>query len=125
MPEFFIFIHVCGHIIKFATNNLHFRLIRYLSTEKLPSRMLSLQSSNAANFESASGEEDCTRDEEIPKNVIFRSCPFDIGGLQIISLGNLACESMSSESLYIRIYLFSMFCIAHRSYCYVPFLISF
>ncbi|XP_063940636.1 histone-lysine N-methyltransferase ATX2 isoform X1 [Daucus carota subsp. sativus] len=74
----------------------------YLSTEKLPSRMLSLQSSNAANFESASGEEDCTRDEEIPKNVIFRSCPFDIGGLQIISLGKIVKDS---ELLYDRKYI--------------------
>ncbi|KAL1801903.1 hypothetical protein ACET3Z_030550 [Daucus carota] len=74
----------------------------YLSTEKLPSRMLSLRSSNAANFESASGEEDCTRDEEIPKNVILRSCPFDIGGLQIISLGKIVKDS---ELLYDRKYI--------------------
>lgn len=65
--------------------------IRYLGTEKLPNRMLSLQGSSTTNIESASGEEDGTRDEEIPKNLNHRSCPFEIGGLKIISLGNLAC----------------------------------
>ncbi|KAK1402559.1 hypothetical protein POM88_002164 [Heracleum sosnowskyi] len=52
----------------------------YLGNEKLPNRMLSLQCSNTSNLESASGEEDATRDEEIPKNLNLRSYPFEVGG---------------------------------------------
>ncbi|KAK1402538.1 hypothetical protein POM88_002143 [Heracleum sosnowskyi] len=69
----------------------------YLGNEKLPNRMLSLQCSNTSNFESASREEDATRDEEIPKNLNLRSCPFEVGGLQIRSLGKILKDS---ELLY-------------------------
>lgn len=89
--DFFLFICVFGHIaVKVALNNLRFGFIRYLGNEKLPNRMLSLQSRNTSNLESASGEEDGTRNEEIPKNLSLKSCPFEVGGLQIISLGTLA-----------------------------------
>ncbi|KAK1402567.1 hypothetical protein POM88_002172 [Heracleum sosnowskyi] len=69
----------------------------YLGNEKLPNRMLSLQCSNTSNLESASGEEDATRDEEIPKNLNLRSYPFEVGGLQIRSLGKILKDS---ELLY-------------------------
>lgn len=59
--------------------------------------MLSLQSRNTSNLESASGEEDGTRNEEIPKNLSLKSCPFEVGGLQIISLGKILKDS---ELLY-------------------------
>ncbi|KAK1356769.1 hypothetical protein POM88_050025 [Heracleum sosnowskyi] len=79
----------------------------YLGNEKFPNRMLSVQCSNTSNLESASGEEDATRDEEIPKNLNLRSYPFEVGGLQIRSLGNLACyELMSPESFYIEFVCF-------------------
>ncbi|KAK1402541.1 hypothetical protein POM88_002146 [Heracleum sosnowskyi] len=69
----------------------------YLGNEKLPNRMLSLQCSHTSNMESASGEEDATRDEEIPKNLNLRSYPFEVGGLQIRSLGKILKDS---ELLY-------------------------
>ncbi|KAK1402546.1 hypothetical protein POM88_002151 [Heracleum sosnowskyi] len=69
----------------------------YLGNEKFPNRMLSLQCSNTSNLESASGEEDATRDEEIPKNLNLRSYPFEVGGLQIRSLGKILKDS---ELLY-------------------------
>ena len=80
--------------------NLHLCIIRYLSIQKLPNRMLSLRKSNTTNNESASGEEEGiailgdkgSGDEEIHKKLVdIRSCPFEIGDLKIISLGNIAC----------------------------------
>lgn len=61
--------------------------------------MLSRRKNNTTNYESASGEEEgianlgdkSARDEEIhDKLADLRSCPFEIGGLKILSLGNIA-----------------------------------
>lgn len=62
--------------------------------------MLSLRKSTAANYESASGEDECisnlgdkgSREDEIHKDLEdLKSSSFEIGGLKVMSLGNIAC----------------------------------
>lgn len=62
--------------------------------------MLSLRKSSTTNYESASGEDERisylgdkgSREDEIHKDLEdLKSCPFEIGGLKVISLGNIAC----------------------------------
>uniref|UniRef100_A0A5B7CI00 Putative histone-lysine N-methyltransferase ATX2 n=1 Tax=Davidia involucrata TaxID=16924 RepID=A0A5B7CI00_DAVIN len=75
----------------------------YLSEQKLPKRMLRLQNGiEADDCESASGEdegsadsdEDCMGDEGIQRKLEgFRTCPFEIGDLQVISLGKIVKDS--------------------------------
>ncbi|KAL8154579.1 hypothetical protein AgCh_000086 [Apium graveolens] len=74
----------------------------YLSSQKLPSRMLSLRNSCATNYESPSGEDERisnlgdkgSREEEIHKVLEnLKSCPFEIGGLKVMSLGKNAKDS--------------------------------
>ncbi|KAK1400556.1 histone-lysine N-methyltransferase ATX2-like [Heracleum sosnowskyi] len=74
----------------------------YLSSHKLPNRMLSLRKSNTTNYESASGEDEGinhlgdkgSREDEIHKDLEdLRSCPFEIGSLKVISLGKIVKDS--------------------------------
>ncbi|KAA8531168.1 hypothetical protein F0562_005918 [Nyssa sinensis] len=75
----------------------------YLSEQKLPKRMFQLQNGiEADDCESASGEDDgsadsdvdCMGNERIQRKLEgLRTCPFEIGDLQVISLGKIVKDS--------------------------------
>ncbi|GMP84078.1 hypothetical protein CsSME_00037750 [Camellia sinensis var. sinensis] len=77
--------------------------IRYLSEQKLPKRMLKMQNAvEADDCESGSREdekgadsgEDCRGDERIHSKLEgTKTCPFEIGDLQVISLGKIVKDS--------------------------------
>ncbi|XP_028092833.1 histone-lysine N-methyltransferase ATX2-like isoform X4 [Camellia sinensis] len=76
---------------------------RYLSEQKLPKRMLKMQNAvEADDCESGSREdekgadsgEDCRGDERIHSKLEgTKTCPFEIGDLQMISLGKIVKDS--------------------------------
>lgn len=73
--------------------------IRYLSEQKLPKRMLQLRNGFGTDvYNDESGEDDGSADsgkdgmgdEEIDRRIeAVKSFPFEVGDLQIITLGNL------------------------------------
>lgn len=77
-------------------NNSAFSIIRYLSKQKLPKRMLRLRKSNNKDNECANGEEEgstdsddeVTRDTELKRTLErIRNCPFEVEELQVQSFG--------------------------------------
>lgn len=73
-------------------------MIRYLTEQKLSKRMLRIQNRIAAdnNTESEEGEGSSDSEDEGLRRKLedIRSCPFELGDLQVVTLGifsNLRC----------------------------------